>query len=332
MGFHRMLVQLTWAGVILSDMAAPATATATAFPSALPDCPDKCGEIQIPYPFGLTEGCYLKGITSFFINCTLNSRGEPLPLTGNVTVTNISIIQGQIDILMYNAMDCYNELERSTLLHRLPIQMSKHKQCSQREKCSGIGCCQMQIPGGLKNITLEAYSFKKHSFVFDFNPCSYAFIIREDKFKFSPAYLTTLQNNITLPMVLDWTIGSEKCDLSGNKSNYICGENSECVNPMYGSGYRCECKYGYRGNPYLKYGCQDIDECKEHNNCTNKQRCVNKPGSYDCLCKKGYHMDKLERECVRDQPAIPPSSPSTGQSSLAIYLAVDTNTNTNVNC
>lgn len=67
----------------------------------------------------------------------------------------------------------------------------------------------------------------------------------------------------------------------------------------------------------------DIDECKEHNNCTNKQRCVNKPGSYVCLCKEGYHIDEHEiMVCVPDQPAVPPSSPPTGQSSLAIYLAV----------
>ena len=297
MGFHRMLVQLTWAGVILSDMAA--AATATAFPSALPDCPDKCGEIQIPYPFGLTEGCYLKGITSFFINCTLNSKGETLPLTGNVIVTNISI-QGQIDILMYNAIDCYNELGTrlsykwewqrklynpiftisetqntfvavgcdtyaylNGLQNDQPFSIGCLSRCQNISnvvdgKCSGIGCCQIQIPGGLKNISLEAYSFKQHRSVFDFNPCSYAFIIREDKFNFSSAYLTTLRNNKTLPMVLDWTIGSEKCDLSRNKSNYICGENSICVNPTYGSGYRCECKNGYRGNPYLKYGCQGI--------------------------------------------------------------------------
>ena len=125
-------------------------------------------------------------------------------------------------------------------------------------KCNGIGCCQMQIPGGLKNISLEAYSFKNHAPVFAFNPCSYAFIIRKDKFNFSSAYLTTLRNNKTLPMALDWTIGSENCNLSLNKSNYICGENGICVNPTYGSGYRCECKNGYRGNPYLKYGCQGI--------------------------------------------------------------------------
>ena len=33
-------------------------------------------------------------------------------------------------------------------------------------------------------------------------------------------------------------------------------------------------------------------------------------------------MDEPERVCVPDQPAIPPSSPPTSQSSLAIYLAV----------
>ena len=64
----------------------------------------------------------------------------------------------------------------------------------------------------------------------------------------------------------------------------------------------------------------DIEECKEHNNCTRKQRCVNKPGNYDCLCKRGYHMDEPEGYGVPDQPTITQSSPPTGQSSLPIYL------------
>ena len=63
----------------------------------------------------------------------------------------------------------------------------------------------------------------------------------------------------------------------------------------------------------------DIDECKEQkNNCTSKQICVNNPGSFECSCKNGYHMDESEGVCVPVQPASPP----TGQSSLAIYLAV----------
>ena len=60
----------------------------------------------------------------------------------------------------------------------------------------------------------------------------------------------------------------------------------------------------------------DIDECKvkDNNNCTSHQKCVNKPGSYDCLCIEGYHEAEPERVCVPDR--------SAGQSSLAIYLAV----------
>ena len=68
--------------------------------------------------------------------------------------------------------------------------------------CSGIGCCQLDIPQGLKNVYLETYNFKNHTKDWDFNPCSFAFIIREDKFNFSSYYLISLRNNETLPMVI----------------------------------------------------------------------------------------------------------------------------------
>ena len=302
MGFHRILVQLTWVGVISSVMVA---ATDTQFPSALPNCPDICGDIQIPYPFGLTEGCYLeetKGSTKFSIFCD-NSLEKPQPMTGDFLVTktgdflvtNISVQEGQIEIMMDNDIDCYNKTgghesnpmrKRSLTNPIFTISPTKNKFvsvgcdtyaylkgfsndkrfyslcpsiCDSKSdavngSCPGHGCCQTDIPGGLKNITVEAYFLNNDEDVWEFSPCGYAFIIQKDKFSFSSAYLTTLRNNKTLPVVLDWTIGSEKC----NKSNYICGGNSECVDPKYGSGYRCECIKGYRGNPYLDHGCQGI--------------------------------------------------------------------------
>ena len=220
-------------------------------------------------------------------------------MTGDFLVTNISVQEGQIEIMMDSDIDCYNKTgghERNPMRKRsltnpsFTISHTKNKfvsvgcdnyaylkglmndkpfrsvglsLCESKSDvvngpCSGIGCCQLEIPGGLKNIIVEANSLDNHVYVWEFNPCGYAFIIREDKFNFSSAYLTTLRNNKTLPVVLDWTIGSEKCDLARNKLNYICGENSICVDPMYGSGYRCECKNGYRGNPYLEHGCQGI--------------------------------------------------------------------------
>ena len=69
----------------------------------------------------------------------------------------------------------------------------------------------MDIPEGLKDINFKAYSFyENNTKVWDFNPCSFAFIIREDKFNFSSDYLISLQNNETLPMILDWAIGNER--------------------------------------------------------------------------------------------------------------------------
>ena len=93
--------------------------------------------------------------------------------------------------------------------------------------CSGIGCCQMDIPQDLTDIDFKAYSFNdNHTKVGDFNPCSFAFIISEDKFNLSSDNLISLRNNETLHMVLDWAIGNVTMKVAQNKANYVCGGNS----------------------------------------------------------------------------------------------------------
>ena len=299
MGFYRMLVQVTWVGAILSVVM---EAAATEYPVALPNCPEKCGDVKIPYPFGMTKDCYLNdSARNFFINCPNLLSGQPPPMIGkgNLIVTNISI-NGEIDILMSKSQDCDNDSadrERndgstSLIVQSFTVSVTKNKfvavgcdtyaylngelngsefstGCLSRCKniqnivdgnCSGIGCCQIPIPGGLKRVYFKAYSFNQYVDVSDFSPCSYAFIIQEDKFKFSSNNLTGLRNTSRLPMVLDWAVGNESCEAAQNKENYLCGANSRCIelNPNSGPGYRCNCNKGYEGNPYLKDGCQGI--------------------------------------------------------------------------
>ena len=286
MGFHSKLVQVIKVGVILSAIMAAAI---TAFPIALPNCPDSCGNVKIPSPFGTTEGCYLNDTAvdgDYFINCTSNAYGQPQPMISNINVINISM-EGEIDIQMYNSIDCYNEngtpLPNNNPWLRVPsftVSVTKNKfmavgcdtyaylngilngqpfsvgclsVCNNTRSivngtCSGIGCCQIDFPPDLRDVNFKAYSFKNHTQVWKFNPRSFAFIIQEDKFNFSTDYLISLRNNETLPMALDWAIGNETCEVARNKANYVCGGNSTCIDLNPNNGS------GYRCNCMVGYG------------------------------------------------------------------------------
>nr|KYP57105.1 Wall-associated receptor kinase 2 [Cajanus cajan] len=154
--------------------------------------------------------------------------------------------------------------------------------------CTGIGCCHVDIPPGMKNISIRAFSFSNFNSSSDFNNCSYSFVVKNRNYNFSMDHLKHPPfHDGKAPMVVDWTIGKSTCEISEGKSNYACKSNSECENSTTGSGYRCKCKEGYDGNPYLTEGCKDIDECatKKHD-CTSDKNCRNEYGHFTCFCRK----------------------------------------------
>ena len=270
-------------------------ATAVAASQALPGCDDRCGDLQIPYPFGTREGCYLN--KNFLITCNTTHYDRPTPFlrTGNIQVTNISI-SGELHISNVAAKDCYpksNSLKArrsSATLNLLEFTVSSTKNkftvigcdtyaylsgliegqnyttgcmalCDnittvRDGACSGNGCCQLDIPCGLKDLRCTVHSFHNHTNVLSFNPCGYAFVTEEDKFNFSRAYIRNFTQK-RVPAVLDWGISNTTCSTANNESNCVCGPNSMMVNPLPdGSEYRCGCLDGFEGNPYLPRGCQ----------------------------------------------------------------------------
>ncbi|WKA09349.1 hypothetical protein VitviT2T_027006 [Vitis vinifera] len=317
-----LLLAVIW--MVLAAMAAPAAG------QAKPGCPDSCGDVSIPYPFGTREDCYLN--EEFLITCDNSTSLPKAFLTeGNINVTNISL-DGELHLLSLIAHNCYNRngtlqdnLEPYFRLSIFSISGTLNKFvavgcdtyallsgyqgedlyrtgcmsiCSSKKQvqdgsCSGAGCCQISFPEGLKNTTLILSSYFNHTEVHDFNPCSYAFIVEEAAFNFSSKNLSNLQDIEKLPMVVDWSIGNETCQVAKtNQTSYACKENSTCYESNSRPGYLCKCFDGYHGNPYLD-GCQDIDECKNSslNKCVKKARCKNTPGNYTCSCSKGYHGD-----------------------------------------
>lgn len=163
--------------------------------------------------------------------------------------------------------------------------------------CSGMGCCSTSVPNGLTTYLANVFTLNSHTEIWSFNKCGYTFFGEESKFTFQgasdfvdPEFVSRTAE--TVPVVLNWVIGSRSCKEYKSTSDYYCQENSVCVDFKSGKGgYRCSCERGYEGNPYLPPGCHDIDECADPINNPCNGTCTNLPGSFNCSCPRGYEGD-----------------------------------------
>ncbi|KAH0632777.1 hypothetical protein KY284_035563 [Solanum tuberosum] len=173
-------------------------------------------------------------------------------------------------------------------------------------RCMSSGCCQMIIPKGLKYYNTTMITTRNHSLSWSFNPCGYSFLGEASRFEFQGVedlsdvnFAKKIMDSV--PIVLDWAIGNLTCVEARESNDYACLDNSQCVDSDTGiGGYRCSCNSGYEGNPYIGYGCQDIDECADPNTNSCEQICTNTPGSYNCSCPEGFSGDgrKNGRGCI----------------------------------
>ncbi|XP_073129430.1 putative wall-associated receptor kinase-like 11 isoform X2 [Henckelia pumila] len=279
---------------------------------AKPGCQSKCGNLTVPYPFGigLNSGC---SISPFFdINC--NTSFDPpkafLHISDDIEV--ISISDSKVQIRNQLAWNCYssdtvtgdNELRIN--LTATPFSLSSENKltvvgCDDYSLATlntslnqGIGCCKASIPRGLQYIYVGLSSLRNHGNVTSFNPCSYSFIGDGSRYTFQVSDVSDSSpaNKIieTVPLLLDWVVGNQSCYQLQNTTG-VCQGASVCVDSGTNiKGYRCNCTRGYEGNPYLSPGCQDINEC-EYNPCSDKAICTNLPGSYNCSCPYSYVGD-----------------------------------------
>ncbi|KAJ1694723.1 hypothetical protein LUZ63_011421 [Rhynchospora breviuscula] len=135
--------------LIVISLLPASLAESTTLKSSLPGCPDKCGNVIIPYPFGTRPGCYRDD--GFQITCndsTSTSTGTPPKVllgtnSSNIEVKDINITSGETRVYKFIAFRCYNTSDQveynntraSIDLTGLPFLFS-HR----RNKFTVIGC------------------------------------------------------------------------------------------------------------------------------------------------------------------------------------------------
>ncbi|CAL5421505.1 unnamed protein product [Camellia sinensis] len=284
-----LLLPMPWLWIV-------ASATST----EKPNCPKKCGNITIPYPFGIgNPRCSMN--KSFLLKCNISRIGldywsYQVNLTG--TPFTFSATENRVIAIGCDTLGCIADIDGTQFVSGYASICDHPVNLTREGPCSGIGCCQTQIPNGLKSIDMSIDAVYNYTYSRHFSPCNYVFLARKDWFDFSSIDLISLTNvDRKPPTVLDWAVGEETCesmDLSyASSSIYPCGPNTNCADSNNGPGYRCVCKPGYQGNPYLSesQGCKDIDECLDQTMHCCEGTCRNTQGNYTCHCPLGMSGD-----------------------------------------
>uniref|UniRef100_A0A0D9VB86 Protein kinase domain-containing protein n=1 Tax=Leersia perrieri TaxID=77586 RepID=A0A0D9VB86_9ORYZ len=250
-------------------------------------CQETCGNLTIPYPFGIGDGCFY--YSGFDVSCE-DSRTYMGDSSSQMVIYDFSLLGGQARVSTLIANKCtetdgnWTDSWVSTGTDRFFTLSSRankltaigcntlaflrgynkqkvgagcfsmcpnDKSVGNSSQCSGMGCCQTSIAPDLTFFNVTFDERFNNSEVKNFNPCSYAFVAEQDWFRFEPAYLEghklTEKYKEGVPAVLDWVAGRESCAEA----------------PKNRSSYAC---------------------VSTHSHCINSQNTT----GYLCACKNGF--------------------------------------------
>ncbi|PWA35849.1 wall-associated kinase family protein [Artemisia annua] len=267
---------------------------------AKPGCKDKCGNVRIPYPFGIGANCSVNE----WYNVDCNSSTPYLSALYHLEVLGVDLETQTVTVNMPAISKCSQT--KSVDLGRSPFLFSKsynwfvYEGCGNAvmmdadgslltgcsatcssdalrvsNKCFGTSCCQTTIPGYLKLFSMNVTSLVSQD---GDRACGSAYLVDKNshaKGRFS--------KNTLIPISLLWTLG----DLDDDQVTCCNGNGKSRVIVDLGNGtsvdtWKCYYDKPLKGNPYLSNGCYDSEECT---------RCKNDGGI--CYNEGKYNVDGL---------------------------------------
>lgn len=126
MEFSRLLL-VCLVVAVWAVLAAAATADVPASPK--PECPtsERCGDIEVPYPFALRQGCAIT--EQFQLNCTTTAGGTKVLFHddghGNkMEVTKVNVTENKVWVKTSVSRQCYNQSTKTMISDDTKMNMT----------------------------------------------------------------------------------------------------------------------------------------------------------------------------------------------------------------
>ncbi|KAM0835436.1 hypothetical protein ACQ4PT_062928 [Festuca glaucescens] len=121
---------------------------------SLPGCPDKCGNVPIPYPFGIGMHCAATSLNSYFNLTCDDTIDPPRPKVGypGVEITDISLENGEMRVLSAVSYICFNSNTTDIWFsQRYDLQLTPFLPSPSRNHFTVIGCNTLGLISGYKD-------------------------------------------------------------------------------------------------------------------------------------------------------------------------------------
>uniref|UniRef100_A0A0E0M2B2 Protein kinase domain-containing protein n=1 Tax=Oryza punctata TaxID=4537 RepID=A0A0E0M2B2_ORYPU len=222
------MTKLLLSALLISISAMGMVAAAEVVVAGRPGCRTRCGDVDIPFPFGIGDHCAIR--RGFRVKCNMSDT-KPKPLWGDFEVTKISVEDGKAWVKAYMSTQCYNHstggmsysdasanlsgssfwlsdtdnkitvIGCQTLAYMMTdsyvigcssaCDNKVNKLTPKNGSCSGAGCCQANVPKSIQyyqGYFNEGYNTTK---IWMNSPCSYMAVMETAAFNFSTSYLTS---------------------------------------------------------------------------------------------------------------------------------------------